>query len=150
MVTLFNTNLNTLTYIVPTLELLVPAFRKYLSSLPIRPPLPPRPGDFAGRYVAYPGDSDSPVIVIGVETDPVSGEDAMMYSYVQELPAIRSVLAYIGGNAFQSIAPNDGPSRFIGSCIETETGAYQYLVVQFSEDLAYFTMPGNGGTYRRM
>ena len=64
-------------------------------------------------------------------------------------PSYNSTMVWIGEDMFQLIAPNTSPSRFMGTCQQTELGAFQYETVLMSPDRQYFHL-ANGGQFQRV
>ena len=143
--TLFNADIDTFAYLVPVMEILIPAFNYQLRLLPVQALLPPNPSAFTGLFAPYP--SAGVAIKIKISFDTENGNDRLLLS-VNHYSASNATMNYIGDNAFQLIAPNSSPSRFMGSCQTIETSAFQYEGLYYSTDLMYFHM-GNGGVYKR-
>lgn len=141
---LLNVDIDTFSYAVPVMEMLVPAFYSALNSMPVEAPLPPNPEEYSGLFQASP--SSKLKIKIYLDTD--NGNDRMIMS-LNHVPALNSTLVYVKEDLFQVVAPNTSPSRFMGTCQSIELGAFQYESLYFSPDKNYFHL-GNGGVFERI
>ena len=139
-VILVNADVDTFSYAIPTMEIIIPTFYKILNEITITAPLPPNPNDYEGEFSPYPEGNG----IIKISND----NNERMIMYLKELPIFNSTMVYLEENLFQIIAPNSSPSRFMGSCQNIELGAFQYESIYYSPDKQFIHF-GNGGVYQR-